>query len=104
MRIFLATAELSQTTLFNAALREGVTRILDLTGGVSTPPVLSAITRHTTRLTAPAILNRELVDAADDRVLLVLLSASDLERVRQIVTDVRPTAQIDLLIGVTHAV
>lgn len=103
MRILLSTSGLSQTALFDSAVREGVTRILDLGSGVSTPPVLSGITRHTARLT-PVILQQEIVNAPASAVLLVLLIPRDLDLVRQIIGNLTPTTQVDLLIGVTHAV
>lgn len=96
--------ETSQTSLFDVAVRESVTRILDLRGGVVIPPVLAGITYHPSRWTAPIILNREVTDAVEAAVLLVLTRPDELEVMQQLIKNLRPTAEISLLIGVPHVV
>lgn len=103
MRVLLTTSDLSQAALFAAAQREGVTCIVNLTGARTVSPVLAAITRTCTRQTERATLHREIGCAAESACVLVLIQAADLERVRQIIANHRPTAKIDQLIGVSHA-
>jgi|WetSurMetagenome_2_1015567.scaffolds.fasta_scaffold612664_2 hypothetical protein len=103
MRVFIsATDELSQVNLFDAAVIHGVTRVIDLQAGLHIPPVLAGITQRTSRLTEPAILRREIVDAAESAVLLVLVRAHDLSRLRQVIADLRPNTNIEQLSGEIH--
>ena len=105
MRVLIsATDELSQTRLFDATVAHGVTRVLDLQAGLHIPPVLASITHRASRLTEPASLRHEVTDANESAVLLVLVTAHDLERVRQVIASLRPDTNIEPLSGEIHAV
>ena len=104
MKVLLSTEELSQTVLFDLAVAQGVTRVLDLQAGLHIPPVLAGITQRPSRLMTPAVLRRDVLTADESTVLLVLLPADDLDRVRREIAVLRPAANIEQLSGEIHAV
>ena len=104
MKVVLSTGELSQTVLFDLAVAQGVTRVLDLQAGLHIPPVLAGITQRPSRLMTPAVLRRDVLTADESTVLLVLLPADDLDRVRREIASLRPAANIEQLSGEIHAV
>jgi len=104
MKVILSTGELSQTVLFDLAVAQGVTRVLDLQAGLHIPPVLAGITQRPSRLMTPAVLRRDVLTADESTVLLVLLPADDLDRVRREIASLRPAANIEQLSGEIHAV
>lgn len=104
MKVILSTGELSQTMLFDLAVAQGVTRVLDLQAGLHIPPVLAGITQRPSRLMTPAVLRRDVLKADESTVLLVLLPVDDLDRVRREIAVLRPAANIEQLSGEIHAV
>ena len=104
MKVLLSTGELSQTVLFDLAVAQGVTRVLDLQAGLHIPPVLAGITQRPSRLMTPAVLRRDVLTADESTVLLVLLPVDDLDRVRREIAVLCPAANIEQLSGEIHAV
>ena len=97
MIVLLLDSDISQTMLVDLALQYGVTRVIDLHSRLSVPPLLAAITHRPPRALVGPMLRRELLDAPDRAVLLVLIAPDQLATIRSTITAVRPAASLELL-------
>ena len=97
MIVLLLDSDISQTALVDLALERGVTRVLDLHSGLSVPPLLAAITHRPPRPLALPMLRREVLDAPDQAMLLVLSGPDQLETIRSTITAARPAAALEIL-------
>ena len=97
MIVLLLDQIASQTALVDIALERGVTRVIDLHSRLIVPPLLAAITHRPPRALVGPMLRRELLDAPDQAVLLVLIASDQLETIRSTITAVRPAAALEIL-------
>lgn len=97
MIVLLLDRAVSQTALVNLALERGVTRVLALHSGLSVPPLLVAITHRPPRPLALQMLRREVLDAPDQAVLLVLIEASQIDAIRSLMAAARPTVALEVV-------
>lgn len=97
MIVLLLDSDISQTMLVDLALQYGVTRVIDLHSRLSVPPLLAAITHRPPRALVGPMLRRELLDAPDRAVLLVLIAPDQLATIRSTITAARPAAVLELL-------
>ena len=74
MIVLLLDSDISQTMLVDLALKYGVTRVIDLHSRLIVPPLLAAITHRPPRALVGPMLRREVLDAPDQAVLLVLIA------------------------------
>ncbi len=97
MIVLLLDSDISQTMLVDIALKYGVTRVIDLHSRLSVPPLLAAITHRPPRALVGPMLRREVLDAPDQAVLLVLIAPDQLETIRSTITAARPAAVLEVL-------
>ena len=97
MIVLLLDSDISQTALVDLALQYGVTRVLDLHSRLSVPPLLAAITHRPPRALVGPMLRREVLDAPDQAVLLVLIAPDQLETIRSLITAARPAAALEVV-------
>jgi hypothetical protein len=95
--VLLLDSDISQTALVDIALKCGVTRVLDLHSRLIVPPLLAAITHRPPRALVGPMLRREVLDAPDQAVLLVLIAPDQLETIRSTITAARPAAALEVL-------
>ena len=97
MIVLLLDSDISQTMLVDLALQYGVTRVLDLHSRLIVPPLLAAITHRPPRALVGPMLRRELLDAPDQAVLLVLLEPSQTDAIQSLIAAARPAAVLEVL-------
>lgn len=97
MIVLLLDSDISQTMLVDLALQYGVTRVIDLHSHLSVPPLLAAITHRPPRTLVGPMLRREVLDAPDQAVLLVLLEPQQTDAIQSLIAAARPAAVLEVL-------
>jgi hypothetical protein len=92
--VLLLDSDISQTMLVDLALQYGVTRVIDLHSRLIVPPRRAAITHRPPRALVGPILRREVLDALEQAVLLVLSAPDQLETIRSTITTARPASSV----------
>jgi len=95
--VLLLDSDISQTMLVDLALQYGVTRVIDLHSRLSVPPLLVAITHRPPRALVGPMLRREVLDAPDQAVLLVLLEPLQTDAIQSLIAAARPAAVLEIL-------
>lgn len=97
MIVVLLDQVVSQRALVDLALKYGVTRVLDLHSRQNVPQILATITRRPPRALVGPMLRREVLDAPDQAVLLVLIEPQQIDVIQSVITAARPSAVLKVL-------